>query len=72
MITSLGHGAITKKKCNFDKFPRCVQKTAELTLGGVDTHQLPSKTMAVLDRPDLYFTGEVVDVTGQPGGHNFQ
>lgn len=50
----------------------CVRKTAEVTLGGVDTRQLSSKTMAVLDRPDLYFIGEVVDVTGHLGGHNFQ
>lgn len=47
-------------------------RTAEVTLGGVDTRQLSSKTMAVLDRPDLYFIGEVVDVTGHLGGHNFQ
>jgi predicted Rossmann fold flavoprotein len=47
-------------------------RTAEVTLGGVDTRQLSSKTMAVLDQPDLYFIGEVVDVTGHLGGHNFQ
>ncbi|AZT83306.1 NAD(P)/FAD-dependent oxidoreductase [Marinobacter sp. NP-4(2019)] len=47
-------------------------RTAEVTLGGVDTRQLSSKTMAVLDRPNLYFIGEVVDVTGHLGGHNFQ
>jgi predicted Rossmann fold flavoprotein len=47
-------------------------RTAEVTLGGVDTRQLSSKTMAVLNRPDLYFIGEVVDVTGHLGGHNFQ
>lgn len=47
-------------------------RTAEVTLGGVDTHQLSSRTMAVLDRPNLYFIGEVVDVTGHLGGHNFQ
>jgi predicted Rossmann fold flavoprotein len=47
-------------------------RTAEVTLGGVDTRQLSSKTMAVLDKPDLYFIGEVVDVTGHLGGHNFQ
>ncbi|MGM0773152.1 MAG: NAD(P)/FAD-dependent oxidoreductase [Pseudomonadota bacterium] len=47
-------------------------RTAEVTLGGVDTRQLSSRTMAVLDRPDLYFIGEVVDVTGHLGGHNFQ
>ncbi len=47
-------------------------RTAEVTLGGVDTRQISSKTMAVLDRPNLYFIGEVVDVTGHLGGHNFQ
>ncbi|MGO1232765.1 MAG: NAD(P)/FAD-dependent oxidoreductase [Marinobacter sp.] len=47
-------------------------RTAEVTLGGVDTRQLSSKTMAVLDKPDLYFIGEVVDITGHLGGHNFQ
>ncbi|MDP4548596.1 NAD(P)/FAD-dependent oxidoreductase [Marinobacter sp. MDS2] len=47
-------------------------RTAEVTLGGVDTRQLSSKTMAVLNRPNLYFIGEVVDVTGHLGGHNFQ
>ncbi|MFL1455532.1 NAD(P)/FAD-dependent oxidoreductase [Marinobacter sp. GN3S48] len=47
-------------------------RTAEVTLGGVDTRQLSSKTMAVLDQPNLHFIGEVVDVTGHLGGHNFQ
>ncbi|WP_417515174.1 NAD(P)/FAD-dependent oxidoreductase [Marinobacter sp.] len=46
-------------------------RTAEVTLGGVDTRQLSSKTMAALDHPNLYFIGEVVDVTGHLGGHNF-
>ncbi|MFO7551026.1 MAG: NAD(P)/FAD-dependent oxidoreductase [Haliea sp.] len=47
-------------------------RTAEVTLGGIDTRQLSSKTMAALERPNLYFIGEVVDVTGHLGGHNFQ
>jgi predicted Rossmann fold flavoprotein len=47
-------------------------RTAEVTLGGVDTRQLSSKTMAVTERPNLFFIGEVVDVTGHLGGHNFQ
>ncbi|ABI57071.1 NAD(P)/FAD-dependent oxidoreductase [Alkalilimnicola ehrlichii MLHE-1] len=47
-------------------------RTAEVTLGGVDTHALSSKTMACRDHPGLYFIGEVVDVTGHLGGHNFQ
>jgi predicted Rossmann fold flavoprotein len=45
---------------------------AEVTLGGVDTHELSSKTMEVRRVPGLYFIGEVVDVTGQLGGFNFQ
>jgi predicted Rossmann fold flavoprotein len=47
-------------------------RTAEVTLGGVDTGQLSSRTMAARDIPGLYFIGEVVDVTGHLGGHNFQ
>jgi len=47
-------------------------RTAEVTLGGVDTRQLSSRTMAARDIPNLYFIGEVVDVTGHLGGHNFQ
>ncbi|MFM7294364.1 MAG: NAD(P)/FAD-dependent oxidoreductase [Burkholderiales bacterium] len=45
---------------------------AEVTLGGVDTRTLSSKTMAVIKQPNLYFIGEVVDVTGHLGGFNFQ
>lgn len=45
---------------------------AEVTLGGVDTRQLSSKTMEAERVPGLYFIGEVVDVTGHLGGHNFQ
>ncbi len=47
-------------------------KKAEVTLGGVDTHELSSKTMESKRVPGLYFIGEVVDVTGQLGGYNFQ
>lgn len=47
-------------------------KTAEVTIGGVDTDQLSSSTMGARDVPGLYFIGEVVDVTGHLGGHNFQ
>lgn len=47
-------------------------RTAEVTLGGVTTEALSSKTMECRDRPGLYFIGEVVDVTGHLGGHNFQ
>lgn len=47
-------------------------RTAEVTLGGVDTSQLSSKTMEAREVPGLYFIGEVVDVTGWLGGYNFQ
>jgi len=47
-------------------------RTAEVTLGGVDTTQLSSKTMEARDVPGLYFIGEVADVTGWLGGYNFQ
>ncbi len=47
-------------------------RTAEVTLGGVDTRDLDSKTMAAREVPGLYFIGEVVDVTGWLGGYNFQ
>ena len=45
---------------------------AEVTLGGVDTAALSSKTMEAKAVPGLYFIGEVVDVTGHLGGFNFQ
>jgi predicted Rossmann fold flavoprotein len=45
---------------------------AEVTRGGVDTDELSSKTMEAKKVPGLYFIGEVVDVTGQLGGFNFQ
>lgn len=47
-------------------------RTAEVTLGGVDTDELSSKTMETKKQPGLYFIGEVVDVTGWLGGYNFQ
>lgn len=47
-------------------------RTAEVTLGGVDTNQLSSKTMECRQHPGLFFIGEVVDVTGHLGGFNFQ
>ncbi len=47
-------------------------RTAEVTLGGVDTRELSSKTMESLKSPGLYFIGEVLDVTGHLGGFNFQ
>ncbi|POD94229.1 hypothetical protein BV924_16345 [Pectobacterium odoriferum] len=47
-------------------------RTAEVTIGGVDTRTLSSKTMESSTVPGLYFIGEVVDVTGWLGGYNFQ
>lgn len=47
-------------------------RTAEVTLGGVDTDDLDARTMAARRVPGLHFIGEVVDVTGWLGGYNFQ
>ena len=47
-------------------------RTAEVTLGGVDTREISSKTMMSIKHPGLFFIGEVVDVTGHLGGYNFQ
>nr|WP_285888054.1 NAD(P)/FAD-dependent oxidoreductase [Pseudomonas sp. BJa5]MDL2429728.1 NAD(P)/FAD-dependent oxidoreductase [Pseudomonas sp. BJa5] len=47
-------------------------RTAEVTLGGVDTREVSSKTLESLKSPGLYFVGEVLDVTGHLGGFNFQ
>jgi predicted Rossmann fold flavoprotein len=47
-------------------------RTAEVTLGGVNTKELSSKTMMSNKHKNLFFIGEVVDVTGHLGGYNFQ
>lgn len=47
-------------------------RTAEVTLGGIDTRELDARTMQARDIPGLYFVGECVDVTGWLGGYNFQ
>ncbi|HFR0056031.1 TPA: NAD(P)/FAD-dependent oxidoreductase [Klebsiella quasipneumoniae] len=47
-------------------------RTAEVTLGGVDTNELSSRTMEARKAPGLFFIGEVMDVTGWLGGYNFQ
>ena len=47
-------------------------RTAEVTVGGVSTDRINSKTMEVKNQPGLYFVGEVLDVSGQLGGFNFQ
>jgi predicted flavoprotein YhiN len=54
--------------------PACTEgyEKAEVTVGGVDTRALSSRTMECRDVPGLYFIGECVDVTGWLGGYNFQ
>ena len=47
-------------------------RTAEVTLGGVDTQEVSSKTMQSQKQDNLYFIGEVLDVSGHLGGFNFQ
>jgi predicted Rossmann fold flavoprotein len=47
-------------------------RTAEVTLGGVDCNALSSKTMQARAVPGLFFTGEVVDISGHLGGYNLQ
>ncbi|NYZ62131.1 NAD(P)/FAD-dependent oxidoreductase [Luteimonas deserti] len=47
-------------------------RTAEVTLGGVDTREVSSRTLESQRTPGLYFVGEVLDVTGWLGGYNFQ
>ena len=47
-------------------------RTAEVTLGGIDTAALDSRTMEAKAVPGLFFVGEAVDVTGWLGGYNFQ
>ena len=47
-------------------------RTAEVTLGGVSTNELSSRTMECKKHPGLFFVGEVVDVSGHLGGYNFQ
>lgn len=66
--------AIAQKLNNWEVFPTGTEgyKKAEVTAGGIATDELSSQTMAVKSVPGLYFIGEVVDVTGQLGGYNFQ
>jgi len=65
---------ITKSINHWDVKPQGSEgyRTAEVTLGGIDTNELSSKTMEARNIPGLYFIGEAVDVTGHLGGHNFQ
>jgi predicted Rossmann fold flavoprotein len=66
--------AIAQKLNNWEVVPTGTEgyKKAEVTAGGIATEELSSQTMAVKSVPGLYFIGEVVDVTGQLGGYNFQ
>ncbi len=67
-------GQIAEKLACWSVKPAATEgyRTAEVTLGGVDTDHLSSKTMECRNHPGLYFIGEVVDVTGHLGGFNFQ
>jgi predicted Rossmann fold flavoprotein len=66
--------AIAEQLGNWTVLPAGTEgyRTAEVTLGGVDTREVSSKTMESLKAPGLYFIGEVLDVSGQLGGFNFQ
>lgn len=66
--------AITEQLENWQIAPNGTEgyRTAEVTLGGVDTNHLSSKTMECKQVSGLYFVGEVMDVTGWLGGYNFQ
>ena len=67
-------GAIAKRLAHWRIKPTSTEgyRTAEVTLGGIDTEGLSSKTMAAKTLPGLYAIGEAVDVTGWLGGYNFQ
>ena len=65
MGRQLGHWTI--QPAGDEGYPK-----AEVTLGGVDTAELSSKTLESRKAPGLFFIGEVVDITGWLGGYNFQ
>ncbi|MGH8434977.1 MAG: NAD(P)/FAD-dependent oxidoreductase [Pseudomonas sp.] len=66
--------AIAEKLASWQLVPAGTEgyRTAEVTLGGVDTKEVSSKTLESLKSPGLYFIGEVLDVSGHLGGFNFQ
>jgi predicted flavoprotein YhiN len=66
--------ALTDALASWHLYPSGTEgyRTAEVTLGGVDTDALSSRSMMAKDVPGLYFIGEAVDVTGWLGGYNFQ
>ena len=73
-FTSQQLGSIANKLNHWEIIPAGTEgyKKAEVTAGGVSTAELSSQTMESKKVPGLYFIGEVVDVTGQLGGYNFQ
>lgn len=73
-ITDSALSAIAGKLQHWSLTPAGTEgyRTAEVTLGGVDTRELSSKTMESQLQPGLFFIGEVVDVSGHLGGYNFQ
>ncbi|MBI1275160.1 aminoacetone oxidase family FAD-binding enzyme [bacterium] len=76
-LADLSHAALQKladRVQRWELYPNGTEgyRTAEVTLGGVDTSGLSSQTMESKQVPGLYFIGEVVDVTGHLGGFNFQ
>ena len=76
-IGEIGNDSLTRIAANLQHWlikPAATEgyRTAEVTLGGVDTDELSSQTLEAHKRPGLYFIGEVVDVTGHLGGFNFQ
>ncbi len=76
-ITELKNSKLFKIADSFHQFKVIIDgsegyQKAEVTVGGVDTDELSSKTLMCLKIPQLFFIGEVVDVTGWLGGYNFQ
>jgi predicted Rossmann fold flavoprotein len=76
-LNQLGHGEREKLANDLNDWSITMNgtegyRTAEVTLGGVDTNELSSKTMQANKVPGLYFIGEVMDVSGWLGGFNFQ
>ncbi len=73
-ISNQGFSEIMQQLQNWSIKPNGTEgyRTAEVTLGGVDCNELSSKTMESSKIKDLYFIGEIVDVSGWLGGYNFQ
>ena len=76
-LNQLGHGEREVLACALNNWSIVMNgtegyRTAEVTLGGVDTNELSSKTMQANNVAGLFFIGEVMDVSGWLGGFNFQ